>query len=516
MASCTVDECAGNDRILGVVRSRTDGCQSRLWDDTEALEKANAEKMQLQNQLRATDCGSDTVALSTAYPDRNVRTGGRCKSISESNLNSEKNAEHSSISDGLDLAESAGSIEISSEVSAFAGKERSGPPIARDMDRSTAPLDIIDPPSAVRGPSYTGNMGVIAEVAPQPQCEELRTPIGICSIDDCLLDPKLNHCFDGPPVATPFLKDVERLHRLVDRHDWNKLHRLIIHQPDLARQVMSTTCQGERNQCTLLHAVLLRSSPKDQVAISIDTIDAVLTAHPSALLLPDTRGRLPLHIALLRSASPFVLRYILKARIQAIRQADEDGNLPLHYACSYGTPTVALDILREWPKACQISNHRNRLPLHGLCSVWFDKDEVHGCKDNVSPCWLQVLNTMLDMYPQAAWAKDRQGRLPIHVLCATHPHVPFNVLHVLITLHPASLLVGDVTGQVPADLVVRSGGRWSKTRDNDVVLQYLMERTQRERRPTQSPITRLLGMGAHKGKRRKKPHVLIDLRDCYG
>lgn len=260
--------------------------------------------------------------------------------------------------------------------------------------------------------------------------------------------------------------EVERLEEVLASQKWEDLKKLLQMSPQLAKEPTVFICQGEKVTSSVLHRAV---ASHDAPCVTLDAVQAIVTAHPSSLWETDGHGRLPLHVALLKNAGPSIINFLMQGT-RTVREPDDEENRAIQYAILYGSPDVALKVCRAWPKALQLPNKRRRLPLHVLASVWSDLPDDAQSQST----WMDVLEDMLERYPQAAWAADPQGRLPLHLVCE-HVLVQVNVLEKLINLHPGSLMVRDDQSRRPLDCL-----RHHKT--ESVVVQYVEERTRRQHR----------------------------------
>lgn len=80
---------------------------------------------------------------------------------------------------------------------------------------------------------------------------------------------------------------------------------------------------------------------------SVEVLRALTEACPSSRTAVDKRGRTPLHFAvgtMDRQASKEAVE-ILLSESGAARCADENGSLPIHYACAYSSSAEVLEVL---------------------------------------------------------------------------------------------------------------------------------------------------------------------------
>mmetsp|Transcript_12830 Transcript_12830/g.19456 ORF Transcript_12830/g.19456 Transcript_12830/m.19456 type:complete len:828 (+) Transcript_12830:242-2725(+) len=141
---------------------------------------------------------------------------------------------------------------------------------------------------------------------------------------------------------------------------------------------------------------------------SDEVLQVLTNAYPPSKTAIDKRGRTPLHFALgnaERQASPGAVDILSDSG--AATMADENGSLPLHYACAYGASEEVLKILlRVIPTSTTAMDIKGRTPLHFAL----------GNADRASsPAVVQLLlekgRDVIDM-------TDNDKQLPLHLLAA--------------------------------------------------------------------------------------------------
>lgn len=87
----------------------------------------------------------------------------------------------------------------------------------------------------------------------------------------------------------------------------------------------------------------------------------------------DRGGALPIHGLLGAPESPSRLeciKYLLKSFLRSVSMMTNDGDLPLHVACSKSAATGVLRILIDLdPATLQLPNATGALPVHLLCGT---------------------------------------------------------------------------------------------------------------------------------------------------
>mmetsp|Transcript_49567 Transcript_49567/g.74798 ORF Transcript_49567/g.74798 Transcript_49567/m.74798 type:complete len:806 (-) Transcript_49567:291-2708(-) len=99
---------------------------------------------------------------------------------------------------------------------------------------------------------------------------------------------------------------------------------------------------------------------------SEDVLRVLADAYPESKTATDRRGRTPLHFALGSTDIPVTAAaVVLLSSTGAASCPDENGMLPLHYACAYGAPEEALHVLTDNNADSITQTDRNgRTPLH--------------------------------------------------------------------------------------------------------------------------------------------------------
>ena len=326
----------------------------------------------------------------------------------------------------------------------------------------------------------------------------------------------------------------ERLMAALQEEAWDIVEDLCEDFPSLARVPISMVFQGENSSCLPIHfASAQKSTP-------VSTINVLVTAYPASLLAKESiAGRLPLHMAVLKgSASLAVVQYLVEAEPSALEVADQEGNLPLHIAAMNGGSNAVIQLLvRAYPKACSVANKRSeRLPLHLLCARCWDQccsSQEDSSVEGGTVISVETIQQVMDTHPEALQAPDRCGRLPLHVSCSSDPRA--DILNVLVDRYPQALLTTDQSKFTPLDLAKMIAGKDGSSSsaggtsacstaaksfsgsNEDVVLAFLVEATNREQRKKYKFLAPFKQVGSRLARRRSrgvKPNA--ELYSCYG
>lgn len=165
----------------------------------------------------------------------------------------------------------------------------------------------------------------------------------------------------------------------------------------------------------------------------LKAFNTLLVASPRGAQCKDDEGRLPLHYACLKSAPEGVIKALLASYPKACLSKDDDGRLPIHHACSKGAPEAVIEtLLKTSSKGAQSKDDQGRLPIH------------HACRKNASE---KVIKTMLRVYPRSAQVKDDQDKLPIHYACQNSTSA--SLINVLLMAYPESVYAKNGFGYTP-------------------------------------------------------------------
>mmetsp|Transcript_48503 Transcript_48503/g.58525 ORF Transcript_48503/g.58525 Transcript_48503/m.58525 type:complete len:819 (-) Transcript_48503:67-2523(-) len=139
---------------------------------------------------------------------------------------------------------------------------------------------------------------------------------------------------------------------------------------------------------------------------SEEVLRMLAEAYPLSKTANDRRGRTPLHFALgnvqrpISAASVYVL-----SSTGAAACHDENGMLPLHYACAYGTSEEALKVLTDAsPGSVKDTDNKGRTPLHFA---------LGNADRSTSPAAVRLL---LAEFREVVDFTDADGQLPLHLL----------------------------------------------------------------------------------------------------
>jgi hypothetical protein len=320
--------------------------------------------------------------------------------------------------------------------------------------------------------------------------------------------------------------DLGHLSQLLKSCKWDDAIALIHHyHNDIAHHVMEVVCQGETYMVTPIHFAVgaIADCP-------IPVLEALVEAHPAALLMADAkRGLSPIHLGLIKGTiSIGQINYLFSVCPELASHQDVDGDVPLHLAVKYASDEMIQRVLTVCPAAAGYQTQRQRYALHiyaaSHCQIIDSRDS-----EAMSDASITSMKAIMDAYPKALQQPDLQGRLPIHLAACT-PFPRWEVIKLLCDAYPESLLIQDENHKIPEQLLKRFSPSLStcstldaqmSNPDNDVVLTFIHDRTNTEKRKKNSFHKLLSKVVPYKRKvsvssLSHQKVVAVDLMNCYG
>lgn len=95
----------------------------------------------------------------------------------------------------------------------------------------------------------------------------------------------------------------------------------------------------------------------------LEILELLVTLNPDALFMPNSYGRIPLHVALTNDAPIDLIFFLLDRLPQGANIRDGGGNLPIHLATSHSL-IVCERLVEMYPESVTIRNRGGNLPLH--------------------------------------------------------------------------------------------------------------------------------------------------------
>ena len=174
--------------------------------------------------------------------------------------------------------------------------------------------------------------------------------------------------------------------------EWDSIRQwLLTNGAKEARQAVESL--GEY-QTTALHLACRNVPP-------VDVIDAMLSISPETVQWEDSFGWLPLHYACANRAPDVVLKMLAEAYPESMTSTDKRGRTPLHFALGNSdhpcTPAAVLLLSSSGAGSCADEN--GMLPLHYACA--------YGASE-------EALYVLVDRNEDSITALDKKQRSPLH------------------------------------------------------------------------------------------------------
>eukprot|EP00584_Thalassiosira_punctigera_P026146 CAMPEP_0172577396 /NCGR_PEP_ID=MMETSP1067-20121228/138210_1 /TAXON_ID=265564 ORGANISM="Thalassiosira punctigera, Strain Tpunct2005C2" /NCGR_SAMPLE_ID=MMETSP1067 /ASSEMBLY_ACC=CAM_ASM_000444 /LENGTH=865 /DNA_ID=CAMNT_0013370083 /DNA_START=115 /DNA_END=2712 /DNA_ORIENTATION=+ len=217
-----------------------------------------------------------------------------------------------------------------------------------------------------------------------------------------------------------------------DPGSWDDIRRwLRNHSADDARSAAERRGDYET---TPLHLACRNCPP-------LDIVNMLLTASPRTVELADSFGWLPLHYACANEASEEVLVMLAEQYPPSKTSVDKRKRTPLHFALGHTErpANVATVVLLNGTEAALMADENGMLPLHYACA--------YGATE-------EALRVLTDENIQTITATDNRGRTPLHFALgnADRPASP-GVVGLLLSQNPAVVNAIDLEGNLPIHLL---------------------------------------------------------------
>lgn len=197
-------------------------------------------------------------------------------------------------------------------------------------------------------------------------------------------------------------KEEDLLVEAIATHNWSEVQKLCERHPKAARKwhLEIGFFHGSIDSDILpLHQLVA-----SQYTPPLEVIEAVINAYPNALFAKEaTLHRRALHLAALNTkASPGIIQMLLKHAPKMAMKRDSFGRLALHYACSSGADTEAVDaLLNAYPESASAGDAHGWLPIH------------MACRRGAS---FPVIRRLVDAYPESIVAETNNGNTCVDMM----------------------------------------------------------------------------------------------------
>jgi len=196
--------------------------------------------------------------------------------------------------------------------------------------------------------------------------------------------------------------------------------------------------------------------------LPMETIQLIAEAWPDAVREKDDDGWLPLHYACLYGYSDDVIQLLIECWPMSLHVKTEGGILPLHLALQPEAKLEAIQMLvHAWPEAVHEHDKDGRLPLHCACEKgcaddviqflahsWLESCQVPTTTEGDLPLHLAcrhqssaVILFLLNFYPQAVRFENKKLQLPLHIACTRESVLGLEVIAHLVRAWPESIQI---------------------------------------------------------------------------
>jgi ankyrin repeat protein len=217
-----------------------------------------------------------------------------------------------------------------------------------------------------------------------------------------------------------------------DEKSWERI-RIWLHQHSARDAQLAAERRGDYDT-TPLHLACRNGPP-------FDIVQMLIAASPVTVSMSDSFGWLPLHYACANDASQEVLFLLAEQYPESKTCVDKRMRTPLHFALGHTDrpANVATVMLLNETGAALFADENGMLPLHYACAYGVGED---------------VLRVLTDNHIQTIIATDKRGRTPLHFAMgnADRPASP-GVVNLLISQHAAVVDSIDLEGNLPIHLL---------------------------------------------------------------
>ena len=193
---------------------------------------------------------------------------------------------------------------------------------------------------------------------------------------------------------------------------------------------------------TALHHALQKSN----FPIFIELVQVLLELFPQGLKVRDNNGNLPIHFACSSNSPINVVKLLISTFPEGVREKTERGDLPLHSACMGHASVQLIQLLLDvYPNAAREKNQGGHLPFDlAVSHSFFDPSQSN----------LDIIKALYNSYPDAASIKTNSS-LPLHD--ALEMNAPFNVIKFLVDVFPQGVRERDFIDNLPLQWACNSG-----------------------------------------------------------
>ena len=162
-------------------------------------------------------------------------------------------------------------------------------------------------------------------------------------------------------------------------------------------------------------------------------VELLVQLYPQAVHTPNIYGNLPIHLLGPKSKDgASAVEILLEKYPESATKSNKMGQLPLHFATSRGHAVTTKVLLNFFEGGLRIPDNDGWLPIHYAC---------HDAKRT------EIIKLLVSAYPECLKTKNKAGNLPIHV--AIYRCRQVELLDFLIDSYPGCLGIENKSGELP-------------------------------------------------------------------
>jgi len=217
------------------------------------------------------------------------------------------------------------------------------------------------------------------------------------------------------------------------RHPFGLAVFELLTSPDVVR------IRGKNEMLPLHHYCRSRGSNH---LLDLQVVRLLVEAHPESVRQVDDKGNTPLHWALGYASEADIpaIRYLAEQYPEAVTKENNAGLIPLHTVFDYfqifSLPVIHF-FIETYPISARMIGHRGRTLLHMLLQESGGDDA------------LPIARLLAEVHPDIVTMQDSNGCTPLHLACMWAKDDRLPLVRFLVELYPAALPLKDAHGKTP-------------------------------------------------------------------